>query len=103
MRIFHGPGWRVPPASPAIAAAIYPQVIALTRLLASPYWLSLAASGDDASQERYYRELRQTVAPAYAWPQPFPSADPLHRWLAGHRLSQHPPAAFAAHSAPALM
>ena len=42
MRIFHGPGWLLPAAHPTIAAAAYPQVVALARLLISPYWRALA-------------------------------------------------------------
>lgn len=41
MRLFHGPGaWAMPATHPTIAAAIYPQAVALARLLASPYWQS---------------------------------------------------------------
>ena len=36
MQIFHGPDWEVPASAPTIAAAAYPQVVALARLLISP-------------------------------------------------------------------
>lgn len=42
MRYFLGPNWSVHLGSPFAAAAQYPQLIALTRLLASPYWMDLA-------------------------------------------------------------
>lgn len=38
MDVFHGAGWQVHHADPTFAAAIYPQAVALTRLLASPRW-----------------------------------------------------------------
>jgi hypothetical protein len=41
---FLGPEWRVGRDSPLSEAARYPQVVALTRLLVSPYWICLAVS-----------------------------------------------------------
>lgn len=83
MRIFHGSGWEVPAAHPTIAAAAYPQVVALARLLISPYWKSLASDFHDVRHplSLFAREMRRTVAPGYDWPQPSFSKDPLHRWL----------------------
>ena len=83
MRIFHGPGWEVPAAHPTIAAAAYPEVVALARLLVSPYWWSLATDFWNAEHPLFVRELRKTVAPGLNWPQPSFSKDPLHRWLIG--------------------
>jgi hypothetical protein len=41
LAVFHGPDWRLSPADPTVAAAAYPQVVGLTRLLISPHWRSL--------------------------------------------------------------
>lgn len=90
LAIFHGPDWRLSPADPTVAAAAYPQAVALTRLLISPHWQSLAV--DDSAYERslFQQEMRQTVAPEYRWPQPSFSKDPLHRWIiGGNRRSPH--------------
>jgi hypothetical protein len=90
MAVFHGPGWAVPPGSPTVAAAVYPQAIALTRLLASPFWQSLVADDIGGGQDRFFAEVRRTVALGYAWPRPFRSTDPLYRWLFEHRFSRRP-------------
>jgi hypothetical protein len=42
MSRFAGLGWEVRLGSPLAEAAKYPQVVALTRLIASPYWVNLA-------------------------------------------------------------
>jgi hypothetical protein len=99
LEIFHGPDWRVPPSHPTVAAAAYPQVVALARLLASPYWKSLGVHSSAVSVSLFAREMMQTVAPSYRWPQPRESTDPLFRWLIGdmqfgrarHRTSPHSP------------
>jgi len=83
MRIFHGPDWEVPAADPTIAAAAYPQVVALARLLISPYWGSLAVSFYHIEHSLFAQEMQNTVAPGYQWPQPRFSKDPLHRWIIG--------------------
>ena len=83
MRIFHGPDWEVPAAHPTIAAAAYPQVVALARLLISPHWRSLATHSWNAEHPTFVQELHRTVAPGLDWPQPGFSKDPLHRWLIG--------------------
>ncbi len=82
LTIFHGAEWRLPPAHPTVAAA-YPQVVALARLLASPYWESMAVDFSPAGRSLFLQEMRQTVAPACQWPQPIGSKDPLHRWIIG--------------------
>jgi hypothetical protein len=83
LEIFHGPDWQVPPYAPTVAAAAYPQVVPLTRLLASPYWKSLAIDPSPKSEAVFGKEVRGTVAPAYLWPQHRESKDPLYRWLIG--------------------
>jgi Bacterial TniB protein/TniQ len=84
LSIFHGTDWRLSPADPTVAAAAYPQVVGLTRLIASPYWRGLAVYEGFLFQQ----EMRRTVAPAYQWPQPRSSKDPLRRWIIdGTRMS----------------
>ena len=83
MRIFRDSDWEVPAADSTIAAASYPQVVALARLLISPYWRSLAVDFSDSEHSLFAREVRNTVAPGYQWPQPSYSKDPLHRWIIG--------------------
>lgn len=51
---------------PVVEAAAYPQVVALTRMLASPYWRSLPI-GDQDDLDQFLRELRRTVAPQFNW------------------------------------
>lgn len=83
MHIFHGTDWEVPAAHPTIAAAAYPQVVALARLLVTPYWRFLATDFSNTEHPLFVRELHGTVAPGLDWPQPSFSKDPLHRWLIG--------------------
>lgn len=82
LSIFHGPDWRLSPADPTVAAAAYPQVVELTRLITSPYWQALAVSGP-ADCSLFQQEMRRTVAATYRWPQPSFSKDPLHSWMIG--------------------
>ena len=99
MAAFHGPDWHVRPADPTIAAAIYPQVVALTRLLVSPYWQHLGKSGW-AGRQRFLQELRATVAAGYVWPTKPQSADPLHRWTTQQHLVKPDPFLFSSHGWP---
>jgi len=89
-------GYPCTPADPAVAAALYPQTVALTELLADPKWWGLATSGTvretgyavfvlDSTPgfERFIQEIRERVAANYRW-QPFPtyrSYDPLVRHI----------------------
>jgi hypothetical protein len=61
MRVFLGPKWSVHITSPLADAARYPQVVALTRLLASPYWMGLAAR-DHLAAGRPDPERRELLA-----------------------------------------
>lgn len=81
MRIFHGSDQLLPAHDPTIAAAAYPQVVALARLLASPHWRSLATDPPDAGEPPLALEVRKTVAPGYKWPPSRSSTDPLYRWI----------------------
>ena len=83
MWIFHGPGWEAPAAHPTITAAAYPQVVALARILISPHWRSLSLGFSHTEHSLFAREIQNTVAPGYQWPQPHFSKDPLHRWIIG--------------------
>jgi TniQ len=90
LAIFHGPNWRLSPSDPTVAAAAYPEVVGLARLLISPYWRSLAVAYSSHDLSLFQQEMRRTVAPAYRWPQPSFSKDPLHRWIiGGHRRSAY--------------
>lgn len=100
MEIFHGPGWKVRPTDATVAAAIYPQAIALTRLLICPFWRSLSAPSNKAGLERFAEEVRRTVAPGYVWPQPSRPADPLEGWVTERRLSRQRPALITYHTWP---
>lgn len=83
LSIFHGPDWQLSPSDPTVAAAAYPQVVALTRLITSPYWYELAIAASAHALSHFQQEMKRTVAPAYRWPQPTFSKDPLHRWIIG--------------------
>jgi hypothetical protein len=63
MTKFLGPEWIVDLDSPLAAAARYPQVVALARLLASPYWMDLAVR-DHVAAGRPDKEQRELVARA---------------------------------------
>jgi hypothetical protein len=90
LTIFHGPDWRLSPADATVAAAAYPEIVGLARLLISPYWRSLAVGYSSHDYSLFQQEMRRTVAPAYRWPQPSFSKDPLHRWIiGGHRRSAY--------------
>jgi hypothetical protein len=69
MEIFHGPGWRDrdDDETQTSDAAAYPQTVALTRLLASPYWRERILGKDQPWPEEFETELRRTVAPGYIW------------------------------------
>ncbi len=63
---FHGPHWRVGPSDPTIHAARYPQIVALTTLLASQYWQS-AAQRQWPEPTEFINQVRRTIAPHYRW------------------------------------
>ena len=95
MEIFHGPGWRDRDDDETCTsdAAAYPQAVALTRLLASPYWRKRILGKDWPWPEEFETELRRTVAPGYIWGI-YPRTrwrrdrdDPLLEW---RYLTRHP-------------
>jgi len=72
----------IPPWEPAVRAAVYPEAVTLTSLIASPYWSRVAA----LDRERFYDEVaRRLHLPDYA---PYTSYDPLDRWASNHRGRQ---------------
>lgn len=81
---FHGPGWNLASTDPSIQAARYPQIVALTRLLASPYWRARAQASNPTG---FVVEVRRTVASRYVWTlaSSYRRFDPLVQTL-GHRL-----------------
>jgi len=81
MRRFHGREWRIPRDAPTVLASCYLPTIALTRLLASPGWKTLAL--DPAGNATFVDEVRRTVEPSYTW-NPYPYwryVEPLARTL----------------------
>jgi hypothetical protein len=69
MEIFHGPRWRDrdDDETQTSDAATYPQTVALTRLLASPYWRERILGKSWPWPDEFEAEVRRTVAPAYTW------------------------------------
>ncbi len=53
-------------AAPILEAAAYPQIVALTRLLASPYWKHLPL-GNETQIQTFTDELHRTVSPNFDW------------------------------------
>lgn len=77
-----------------------PQSIALTRLFASPHWLTLAVEGG-TGLDRFLHELRRTVAPNYRWD--FPKrggarGDPLTERIRFQQQLRDQPALAARHA-----
>jgi hypothetical protein len=90
MQIFYANNWQVHHTAPTIAAAMYPEEVALTRLLASPYWQAQAQLANPDGQQRFAAEVSRTVAPGYQWPQPLRSGDPLYHWIIDRRPHEPP-------------
>jgi hypothetical protein len=83
---FHGQEWRVSTGHPTVDAARYPQIVALTRLLASPSWRARARQTWPEPVE-FLDELRRTVAPNYRWTlaHPYGAHDPLAELIIADR------------------
>jgi hypothetical protein len=62
----------------ALQAASYPETIALASVLASPYWVALAASRNTTHELWFYAEVAQRLDVSTC--RPSSSYDPLHRW-----------------------
>ncbi|MFI6457044.1 TniQ family protein [Streptosporangium amethystogenes] len=82
MSIFLGEEWHIQRLHPTIYAAKYPQVVALTRLLVSPYWQSVAFE-DLPRPRRFIAEVQRTVASDYFWPihPSYGHFEPLADWF----------------------
>ena len=103
MHIFHGPGWAdiEDESYQTWEAATYPQVVALTRLLASPYWRERILDHDWPWHDEFITELRRTVvSPDYVWNvhprrrrrgQREDHYDPLLEWKQDTHYLQHQP------------
>ncbi len=63
---FHGPHWQVSRSHPTLFAARYPQIVALTTLLASAYWQS-AAQRQWPEPTKFINQVRRDIAPHYRW------------------------------------
>ena len=68
--------WRFPSWDPVLRAAVYPEAVAVTSLVLSPYWAGVAA--DPRERRRFYAEAaRRLRLPAY---HPDSAYDPLAQW-----------------------
>lgn len=98
MGLFHGHKWRVTASDPTIHAACYPQIVELTRLLASPFWRAKAQQHWPQPRE-FIDQTRRTVAPRFHWTlnRPHGVYDPLvelivdERQLASDRWDERSP------------
>lgn len=90
MSLFHGPTWRISPADPTVHAASYPQIVALTRLLVSPFWRATAYQ-DWPQPKEFLTELRRTVAPDYHWTihRAYGRYEPLVELITDERPREH--------------
>ncbi|QFU90157.1 hypothetical protein YIM_24905 [Amycolatopsis sp. YIM 10] len=86
MHRFHGLEWKVSLDDPTILISKYPQTIGLTRLLAVPYWKSLALENPHGSPA-FVEEVRRTVEPQYTWDRysRYRYYEPLVRWFLDER------------------
>jgi hypothetical protein len=72
--------WRFPSWDPVLRAAVYPEVVAVTSLVLSPYWAGVAA--DPRERRRFYAEAaRRLHLPDY---HPDSAYDPLAQWASRH-------------------
>jgi hypothetical protein len=72
--------WRFPSWDPVLRAAVYPEAVAVTSLVLSPYWAGVAA--DPRERRRFYAEAaRRLHLPDYY---PDSAYDPLAQWASHH-------------------
>jgi len=72
--------WRFPSWDPVLRAAVYPEAVAVTSLVLSPYWAGVAA--DPRERRRFYAEAgRRLHLPDY---HPDSVYDPLAQWASHH-------------------
>jgi hypothetical protein len=72
--------WRFGLGEPVLHAAVYPEAVALTGLVLSPHWVSIAA--DPRQRPRFYLEAARRLNLADY--QPYSAYDPLAWWADGH-------------------
>lgn len=93
MGLFHGHKWRIAASHPTVHAASYPQIVELTRLLATPFWRAKAQQHWPEPKE-FIDETRRTVAPRFRWILNQPHGvfyDPLVELIADERRQHHQP------------
>jgi len=61
-----------------VHAAIYPELVALTSLLAADYWRLLAGSADDDERHQFRREVSRRIGQSYRFRG---TDDPMERWM----------------------
>jgi hypothetical protein len=72
--------WRFPSWDPVLRAAVYPEAVAVTSLVLSPYWAGVAANPRE--RRRFYAEAaRRLHLPDY---HPDRAYDPLAQWASRH-------------------
>lgn len=97
MNLLHGDSWHVWANDPTIQATQYPQLVSLTRLLASPTWRRTALQQLARTSRRSSTELRGTAAPHYQWTPNgshrvrCPARPATHRRTAPPRPPRQPP------------
>src|SRR4029453_1288439 len=71
---------------PVLHAVTYPEIVALTGMLASPFWTAMANSDHAVNRDRFYRETaRRLGVPSV---DPTDSLDPLFQWTYDLRYGQ---------------
>lgn len=73
---------------PVLLAATYPETVALSSILASPYWTSMTTSDHTGNRERFYEEAAWRLGIPSVHPSD--SYDPLFRWSYHLRLEVVP-------------
>lgn len=87
-----GPGWIGYDNDPKVAASAYPEIVALTELLASPSLRELPFTGAPADMRHFIAEVRARIIPGYQYDETA-RKDPLVRWIqheAGRRMLPDP-------------
>ncbi|WP_046496681.1 hypothetical protein [Streptomyces odonnellii] len=75
-----GPDWSAYDNDPRIIASAYPEIVALTGLLASATLRELPFTGEEADMRRFIAEVRARSVPGYQYDESVDN-DPLVRWI----------------------
>ncbi|MDJ0342140.1 TniQ family protein [Streptomyces sp. H10-C2] len=93
LKVLIPPGGGTFREDPRLIASSYPDIVALTGLLASPQLRSLPFTGNDRDFRLFISEVRARAAPGYRY-EAAGVADPLVRWIEEERyyrtLPNHP-------------